>query len=212
MSSVTVTKKSGMGTGVAFLPVEMSTPTAAPTVKKNLPVSDYALDQIGAAMTVDAKIQAARAKAKAAREAAEKADEEAASFGTNRRTVARQNDRRALLVGRVILARAVVDQTVWADVWPELVASLAEASDEDRALVGLPPVVAEKPVEKAQEQPVVTGKSDEKTQDSPAPVPQVGKNDEQPVSDRLDGKKGDEETENEDGDEATGEGENAPIG
>ena len=179
------TERSGAGMGVAFYGGIMSANTAAPTIEE-LPVNDFALTQTGAAMTIDARIKAAKDKAKSARQAAEKADKEVTNYSRNRREEVRSNDRRALLVGRVVLARAVADQQLWVDLWPDLVAAMNESSDDDRALLGLAPVpippsaatekvqagdekAAEKPDDKQADPPVESRRDDAEASAEAAP-------------------------------------------
>ena len=65
-----------VGTLAAFSHAQLSTlTTVAPSIQ-HVPVNDHALTQTGALMTMDARIQVAKAKALAARKEAENADEE----------------------------------------------------------------------------------------------------------------------------------------
>lgn len=130
----------GGGTLPAFYWAKMSTQTTTAPHVLNLPVNDHALTQTGIAMDAVAKIQASKARAIAARKEAEAADKEVKAFRKNRQEDLRKTDRRALLVGRAVLTRAVADRIFWSDLWSDLVESLKDASDDDRALLGLPPM------------------------------------------------------------------------
>ena len=104
------------------------------------PVNEHALSKIASGMDLAAKIKAAKQKADAAREAAKKAAEDLLAASKPRRDQSRDDDRRAMLVGRLVLAQMVVDRSGWNAMWPDLVASLGAASTKDRALFGLPPM------------------------------------------------------------------------
>ena len=100
----------------------------------------FAVKQSQAFRDAEARIEATKAHIKELREEAEREDKRLKESTQAQRDQAREDDRCALLVGRVVLKFAGENTNTWNALWPKIVKSLAQASDADRALFELPPV------------------------------------------------------------------------
>ena len=104
------------------------------------PPNFFAVKQSQSCRDAEARMENTKARIKELREEADRVEKGLKESTKAQRDQAREDDQRALLVGRVVLKFAGENSNTWNNVWPKLVKYMAQASEADRALFGLPAV------------------------------------------------------------------------
>ena len=104
------------------------------------PPNFFAVKQSQSCRDAEARMETTKARIKELRDEADREETGLKVSTRAQRDQAREDDQRALLVGRVVLKVAGENTNTWNNLWPRIVKSLARASEADRALFGLPAV------------------------------------------------------------------------